>query len=935
MARRTRSEHRRVPSAEAPWVRTRLRAAPGAALALAGVVLVTAFLAAAMPRTVSAYETSALRDSIARVALPLRSVSLTETLTPSQAPLHGPEFVSPAAVDTVRGDFARIAEPTLPLHSSVAQTAFGVRNTLPDPVTDTDLPELYPNLPPRAELFAQQGVASQARLTEGSWARATAPDAASTQAVVTDRTARVMHLHAGSAVHTLDAADRRVTVRITGVVAPRDPSDPFWRSEDALVTPERLALPMPGNAPPHYYWEFGLLADPDSAGRILTLPAGAELYWHWPVDTSALNADGTAAILRELLSLGTGPDLVRLQNVTREPVVLDQQLDTLLTSYRTEVTATDPVLMTAGVGTAAAAAIVLLMVAGLAAERRREEFALLRSRGASARGLAGRLLGETAVVALPAAALGTALALLAIPATLWLPSVLLGAAVGAVATLALPVRAVAARRGAPSGADRREGMATTRPSRRRTVAELTLLVLVAGSVAALRARGASDGSDLLVAGAPALLALAGALLLIRLSPPPLRLLARSASRLAGAVAHLGLARAGRSPVTAQLPLLALLVAISTASVGGSVLAGVTAGRDSAAMAETGADARIDAAGMLPAGFAGRLRGQVGGIRETVPVRVESGLTTIGQAIPYSLVEVDPASYQRLVRQTGVGVFPAGALSGKARGGVLPAVVSPALARQFGSHSFEVDPEAGPTRVRIAAVTAVMPAAPPTPQGGSDFVMVSTAALRASQRLARAEELAPTSLFVMGSGLDGARLRAAVAKDAPNASVTLLSQVRAGFGTPLQSEVREVYLAAAVTGAAYGVLALLLALLRAAPQRAALLARLRTMGMTRRQFRLLAVLEMAPQAVLCAVGGVLVSLAALALLGPDVSLQVLAFGADQSLWPAGPDLVLRADPLWLAAPAVAAPVLVYAVLWAQVWWAGRRRESTRLRIGDRG
>lgn len=41
----------------APWVRTRLRTAPGAACALGLLVLLTAFLAAAFPRAVDAYET--------------------------------------------------------------------------------------------------------------------------------------------------------------------------------------------------------------------------------------------------------------------------------------------------------------------------------------------------------------------------------------------------------------------------------------------------------------------------------------------------------------------------------------------------------------------------------------------------------------------------------------------------------------------------------------------------------------------------------------------------------------------------------------------------------------------------------------------------------------------------------------------------------------
>ena len=59
--------------AVAPWVRTRLRTAPGAAGAFALLVLVTAFLAAALPRAVDSYETEGLRHAI-RTAPPRTTV---------------------------------------------------------------------------------------------------------------------------------------------------------------------------------------------------------------------------------------------------------------------------------------------------------------------------------------------------------------------------------------------------------------------------------------------------------------------------------------------------------------------------------------------------------------------------------------------------------------------------------------------------------------------------------------------------------------------------------------------------------------------------------------------------------------------------------------------------------------------------------------------
>ncbi|MFC7468142.1 hypothetical protein ACFQVA_12180 [Actinomadura keratinilytica] len=54
----------------APWVRTRLRAAPLQALSLAVLVLVTAFLAGALPRAVEGAEAEGLRHALAEAGQP-------------------------------------------------------------------------------------------------------------------------------------------------------------------------------------------------------------------------------------------------------------------------------------------------------------------------------------------------------------------------------------------------------------------------------------------------------------------------------------------------------------------------------------------------------------------------------------------------------------------------------------------------------------------------------------------------------------------------------------------------------------------------------------------------------------------------------------------------------------------------------------------------
>ncbi|MEK8170845.1 ABC transporter permease [Streptomyces sp. M19] len=107
-----------------------------------------------------------------------------------------------------------------------------------------------------------------------------------------------------------------------------------------------------------------------------------------------------------------------------------------------------------------------------------------------------------------------------------------------------------------------------------------------------------------------------------------------------------------------------------------------------------------------------------------------------------------------------------------------------------------------------------------------------------------------------------------AVDDTDARVEVRAERRAALAdSPMQTGAERLYAVAVGAGAGYAALALLLSLLRTAPERAALLARLRTLGMTARQGRRLLVLEALPQALLAACGGALVGYAAIRLISP--------------------------------------------------------------------
>ncbi|MFI2299720.1 FtsX-like permease family protein, partial [Actinacidiphila glaucinigra] len=912
---------------QSSWTAARLRAAPGGALALAALVLVTAFLAAALPRTVEAYEDTALRDTLRRASLSDRSVTATLDVSYSGVRVGGGSPFRASALARTEDAFRGVVRP--PLALDTAQTVYGARNAVAAAATDPGLPRPTKERDPRATLVSQPGLAARSRLVAGRMPASTSGER-EVEAALTARTAKVMGLRAGSSVRLMDTTGAGLTVRITGIVQPRSPGEAFWNAEQDLLAPTLVSVPGPPGEDPEHYWHFTALIGQDAAGVVLDLPEGARLYWHHPADVGALSARDVPALRDRLASLSGGPDSTRLRLTTGSPAItVDQDgLAELLGPFVRERAAAAPLVLIATVGVGTVAGTVLLMAGGLSATRRRTELRLLRARGSSLTGLCARLLTESAVVVVPCAAAGVLLALLLVPAERTAVSVLAGVLVAAVAVPALPLRAVVlARR---TGPEQRDDLVQTRPSRRRTVAELTVAVVVTGAVVALRRRGTAEGgADLLTAAAPVLVAVIGALVLLRLYPLPLRLLSRPAARLRGTVLYLGLARAGRTPSATALPLVAVLVALAVTSFGGSVLTGVEDGRDRAATRAVGGDARIESLTTLPEGLDARVR-RVHGVLGTSPVRIETGLSTTPAGTSYDLVVVDPARYAALVASTGIGApFPAASLEGDGTG-PLPAVVSPGLEGEFGTTTTTVQASAGATPVRTVAVRDVTPAVL-----GGDFVIISAEGLaRTHPETARSPVQAATALYVTGPRVDGRALDAVAHTAASDLTATLRSRERASFtSSALQTGARRVYLAAVAAGAGYSALALLLSLMVHTPQRKALLSRLRTMGMTSRQRQWIAVLETLPQVLLGALGGILVSLATVPLLRQGVDLTALAFSAGEPVTGVS-EAVLRTDPLSLLLPSASLVVLACVVLAVQAWLTGRRGEGTELRMGER-
>lgn len=144
----------------------RLRTAPGTALWLALLVLVTSGCAAVLPRAVDAYENEALRDTVTTTSAGERGIS-GSALPPAFDGTGDPaELVGPERLDRVEELFQQAIRP--PLRTGADGTVYGVHNreaaTTPAPF----MPRPTPHLDPRATLVSQQGeLTDQARLLSG------------------------------------------------------------------------------------------------------------------------------------------------------------------------------------------------------------------------------------------------------------------------------------------------------------------------------------------------------------------------------------------------------------------------------------------------------------------------------------------------------------------------------------------------------------------------------------------------------------------------------------------------------------------------------------------------------------------------------------------------------------------------------------------------
>jgi len=734
------------------------------------------------------------------------------------------------------------------------------------------------------------------------------------QAALPVRAAQRLGVKAGDVVTT--ASQPPLSVRVTGLFTPADPGSAYWKapSHARLQDAEVVTLPsgqilILGSA----------LVDPAGYRAVcVRTPFPLNLAWTYTPGAGRVTAHTAPTLVDDVQRAAESFATARVEAAGP---TLNTRLDHILDDYVRRLRTTQTLLSLSLAGLFAAALGVLALVDRLLLARLRTSLSTQAARGASRTHLAGLTAGLAGLVVLPAAAVGLGLSALFVPGPGQAVS-LVGAGLLVLTAIALPAFVAGQRRRGPSG-----GAQARRAAQRRMVAEALVVVLAVAGTYILRRRGLTTGTgaagiDPFLSVVPALLAVAAGLVVLRVLPYPLRLAGRLFARGRSAAPFVGVARASRQDATAVLPLVILLLAVAVIGFGSTVQASLNHAQRQVTFASVGGDARVDSLSIDRA-MIDRVRHSPG-VRAAVAAQIIDGARLVSQGDVVDelrVVGVDLAAYRRLMAGTGTRVpaWPA-----TAPGGPVPALFSPSASGKAHVPALGLSTDYGQRiPLRDAGTVAAFPSQPP----GTDFVLVPADALA---RATGGGNTGTVSIFLRGDHIDADALRRNAAQpgvDVAGASTVSTYKMTHDAFTQgaLGALVGRGFGASAVLVACYGTLAVLVILFAGAQARGRTVSYLRTLGLSRRQSRLLAFIEIAPTLFAAAVAGWVLGLVLPGLLGPAIDLRPYTGGSPVTHFV--PDLA--------GAAALAGGLLVFAGLAVLVdaASAARRGLGGVLRIGD--
>ncbi|MET8988199.1 FtsX-like permease family protein [Nonomuraea wenchangensis] len=544
----------RIPAPHWPSVAGRARADAGPLLLAAAVVAVVTLLAGAVPPLLSATADAAVRDAVRRDGGDLQVHSRMEG---DDGP-GGSRVRHPRLAEDVDDFRTRATDELGP----------GLRAVLRPPVATVTSPTLKITDGSVLRTFQLAYVARdggpEVTWIAGGPPRPTASETAAVpygappwpvQVGLSEADAAALQLRPGARIPLADDQGNVKKVQVSGVFRPRDSADPAWRLLPSLLSPvagadgtgsTRLAGLLSRESLPDARLAFG----PDELRRTV---------WFTP-DPARLAWDVVPSVAAKVVALkaSSGSSGARDGSLKGET-----RLDGVLRKVSSQVEAAFAQASVLLVTLLAVAVLVLLLAADLLVRRRAPALAAARQRGMSLPVIGGELLLESAVLALLAAAAGLGLARAVAPGVSWewtLPVVVTAVAAGPMFGTLTAARATRDRRVPANRSARRWVRDTVRL--RRAALELGVLAVAAGALVALYQRGIGGG--VLPASAPALCALAGALMPVRVLPLAMRLVLRRLLRSSRPLAVFGAARAAVTSARV-LPLLVLVTSVALAS----------------------------------------------------------------------------------------------------------------------------------------------------------------------------------------------------------------------------------------------------------------------------------------------------------------------------------------------------------------------------------
>ncbi|MBW5482652.1 hypothetical protein, partial [Streptomyces bambusae] len=360
------------PPRPAPWVRTRLRAAPLATVLGAALAFVAVLLAAALPRAQDRGADQALR-SFLRASGP----SDTSLLATAPPPVNGQ---SPELLDATRQ--ALLARTGGSFHVDPGAVVYGSRTLNRQPLLNPGL-SAPSGLPPMMSLLYVRHAEAHVQLVEGRWpsdtpaagaasspsgpsgpsspSGAAAADAPPLQIALSQHAARTIGARLGSVLATAPVLGGTPRAEVVGIYTVPDETEDFWLDLGCLT---RACERTSGE---RLFWVADALVGAGDLPRLDSWSRTAMDFWRLPVDIGPMRADRLDATEREIASYTAGPTAAELVVETRRDLLrTSSRLPELFAQARARSQAAAPLAAIGPAGVGGVAFVVLCLAGALA-----------------------------------------------------------------------------------------------------------------------------------------------------------------------------------------------------------------------------------------------------------------------------------------------------------------------------------------------------------------------------------------------------------------------------------------------------------------------------------------------------------------------------------------------------------------------------------------